>query len=248
MIRFAAKTEIGMVRKMNQDFCIASEDKPPLFILCDGMGGHSSGDIASRSAAESMETYIRLQSVLDLDEEKVKRILFGAISYANKVVFSRAQTAEEYAGMGTTADVCLIDFDVLYIGHVGDSRVYLFRNGELKKLTQDHSLVAEMVQKGIITEQEASVHPDKNVITRAVGTNRQVKPDFISLEMEQDDMILMCSDGLSNMLTESEIKNMLISSPNLEEVVQNLVKKANQNGGTDNITAVVIKKLLKEEA
>ncbi len=247
MIVFGEKTDVGKVRKVNQDFHIASADVPPLFILCDGMGGHQSGDIASRTAAESMETYIRLQSALDYDEEKAKRILCGAISYANKVVYERAQTDEMYTDMGTTADICMVDFDMLYIAHVGDSRVYLLRDGVLTLLTQDHSLVEEMLKNGLITENEAKMHPNKNVITRAVGTNRQVESDFYAVPLLQDDIILMCSDGLSNMLSESEIKNMLISGDGPQTAADNLVEKANENGGRDNITAIVIKKTLKED-
>ncbi|MBE7025632.1 MAG: Stp1/IreP family PP2C-type Ser/Thr phosphatase [Ruminococcaceae bacterium] len=248
MIAFAAKTDIGKVRKINQDYYLASADKPYLFILCDGMGGHKSGEVASRAAAESIETYIRMHSTLDLDDTKAERVLKGAVSYANNIVSTRASSHEDYTGMGTTTDVCMLDFDMLYIAHVGDSRVYLLREGKLSQLTTDHSYVEELVQSGLITEKEAMSHPDKNVITRAVGTNRTVECDFISTEIHQDDILLMCSDGLSNMLTESEIKNMLISDENPEQVVDNLIRCANDNGGRDNITAIVIKKLLKEEA
>lgn len=248
MITFAAKTDIGKARKMNQDYYRASGEAPSLFILCDGMGGHLSGDIASRSAAESAETFIRMQSSLDLCEAKVSRILKNAVSYANKIVYNRAQTTEDFSGMGTTMDICLVDFDTLYIAHVGDSRVYLFRGGELSQLTRDHSLVEEMVENGMITKSEAENHPNKNVITRAVGTNYSVENDFISLSLEKDDMILMCSDGLSNMLSEGEIKNALISDTNLDTVVTNLINRTNENGGRDNITAIVFKKTKKEEA
>lgn len=248
MIAFAAKTDIGKERKVNQDFCIASDDRPHLFILCDGMGGHRSGDVASRAAAESIETYVRMQSALDYDAAKAERVLKGAVSYANNIVFTRARGQSALSGMGTTADVCMVDFDMLYIAHVGDSRVYLLREGLLHQLTTDHSFVEELVQNGVITENEAKSHPNKNVITRAVGTNRNVECDFMSLELRQDDIVLMCSDGLSNMLTESEIKNMLISGENLEDVTENLIRRANENGGKDNITAIVIKKMLKEEA
>ncbi len=248
MIAFAAKTDIGKERKINQDFCIASSDRPYLFILCDGMGGHRSGDVASRTAAESIETYIRMQSALDYDEVKAERVLKGAVSYANNIVYTRAIGQEDFAGMGTTADVCMVDFDMLYIIHVGDSRVYLLREGLLQQLTTDHSYVEELVQSGLITENEAKSHPNKNVITRAVGTNRSVEGDFLSVKLCRDDILLMCSDGLSNMLTESEIKNMLISGEKPDDVAENLIRRANENGGKDNITAIVIKKLLKEEA
>ncbi len=248
MIAFAAKTDVGKERKMNQDFYLVSEERPSLFVLCDGMGGHLSGDIASRTAAESAETYVRMQSMLDLDENKASHILKNAVSYANKIVYNRAMENEALSGMGTTMDICLFDFDILYIAHVGDSRVYLLRDGVLSQLTTDHSLVEEMVQKGLISKDEAQSHPKKNIITRAVGTNHEVESDVISLTLRRDDLILMCSDGLSNMLSNGEIKNLLISGDTPEKVVSNLIYAANENGGQDNITAIVIKKLLKEEA
>lgn len=248
MIVFGAKTDVGKEREMNQDFCIASADRPHLFILCDGMGGHKSGDVASRTAADSIETYVRMQSALDYDAAKAERVLKGAVSYANNIVYTRALNMEELAGMGTTVDICMVDFDMLYIAHVGDSRVYLLREGILEQVTTDHSLVEEMVQNGLITEREAQSHPNKNVITRAVGTNKTVQCDFIARELHQDDILLMCSDGLSNMLTETEIKNILISSDKPQDIADELIEKANANGGKDNITAIVVKKLLKEGA
>lgn len=248
MIVYGAKTDIGKVRTMNQDYFIASAQRPHLFILCDGMGGHKSGEIASRTAAESIETYVRMHSTLDLDEGKAKRLLNGAVQYANNIVSTRAASNEAYQGMGTTTEVCLLDFDTLYIAHVGDSRVYLLREGKLTQLTKDHSYVEELVQNGLITEAEAKHHPDKNVITRAVGTNRTVECDFSALALKQGDTLLMCSDGLTNMLTESEMKNLLISDENPDIVVENLIDCANGKGGKDNITAIVIRKLLKEEA
>lgn len=248
MITFAAKTDIGKERKMNQDFYLASVELPPLFILCDGMGGHLSGDIASRTAAESAETFIRMQGTLDLNESKSKRILKNAVNYANKIVYGRAQTGEAFSGMGTTMDICLVDFDMLYIAHVGDSRVYLCRDGQMSRLTKDHSLVEEMVESGLISEAEAENHPKKNIITRAVGTNYTIENDFVAQPLLKDDIVLMCSDGLSNMLTETEIKNILIAEQNLETAVSKLINHANENGGRDNITAIAFKKNEKEEA
>lgn len=248
MITFAEKTDVGKERKINQDFCIVSGEKPALFILCDGMGGHLSGDVASRTAAESIETYVRLQDKLDLSTEKVEKILKRAISYANTIVYNRSLSNENFTGMGTTAVVCLNDFDMLYIAHVGDSRAYLLRNGEFSQLTKDHSLVEELIQSGMITKEEAASHPKKNVITRAVGTSETIESDFLALPFMQDDIVLICSDGLSNMLSDTEMKNLLISHNDMESVVSDLVASANQKGGTDNISAIVVKKLLKEEA
>ncbi len=248
MIVSFGKTDIGKTRKSNQDFFLTSTEQPYLFVLCDGMGGHSSGDVASRTTAESIKTYVHLQSTMDLDENKAEKLLKNAVSYANNVVHTRAKTSETFKGMGTTCDVCLLDFDKLYIVHVGDSRVYRLRQGVFSQLTKDHSLVDEMVEKGVITKEEAKTHPDKNIITRAVGTNPTVDIDFISDDLLPDDILLMCSDGLSNMVSDFDIKRLLISADKPEEIVNHLVGLANQNGGKDNITAVYIKVLAKEEA
>ncbi len=248
MIVSFGKTDIGKTRKVNQDYFLTSREQPYLFVLCDGMGGHSSGDVASRTAAESIKTYVHLQSTMDLDENKAEKLLKNAVSYANNVVHTRAKTCENFTGMGTTTDVCLLDFDKLYIVHVGDSRVYRLRQGVLSQLTKDHSLVDEMVQKGVITEEEAKTHPDKNIITRAVGTNPTVDIDFINEDLLPDDILLMCSDGLSYLISDFEKNRLLISAEDPVEVVNRLVTLANQNGGRDNITAVYIKVLAKEEA
>jgi len=245
MIKFSAKSNKGLVRETNQDSFFASGDRPPVFIVCDGMGGHASGDIASRSAVESIKNYIYMHTSMDLDEFKAKKLLGGAIEYANRIVYTRSNSKEDYNGMGTTADICLIDFEMLYVGHVGDSRVYLFRNGVLKQITRDHTLVEELIKYGTITEEEAKVHPNRHMITKAVGTDENTKWDFHSEELLNDDIILMCSDGLTNMLSEEEIINTLISSEDMDKVTQDLINKANTNGGTDNITTIVVK-IIKE--
>ncbi len=248
MIVYAAKTDVGKKREMNQDYFIVSEEKPQLFVLCDGMGGHNSGDVASRAAAASIENYVRLQSALDYDAQKAKRVLKGALSYANKIVYTRAVTSPKLSGMGTTADVCMVDFDTVYIAHVGDSRVYLLRDKTLCQLTRDHSLVAEMVERGLITEAEALGHPKKNVITRAVGTNQTVEADFLTTDFVIGDMILMCSDGLSNMLSKDEMQSILLEEEDGETIVEHLISRANEKGGKDNITAILMQKIAKEEA
>lgn len=247
MIVYAAKSDVGKEREMNQDFYLASEERPQLFVLCDGMGGHKSGDVASRTAAGSIETYIRLQDSLDYDSAEAEKVLREAVTYANKIVYSRASSNAALAGMGTTADVCLVDFDFVYIAHVGDSRVYALRGNTLVQITKDHSLVEEMVESGVITESEARVHPKKNVITRAIGTNKTVEADFISYPFRAGDILLMCSDGLSNMLSDAEIQTILSENTVPQDMVENLIASANQKGGKDNITAIVIKKLQKEE-
>lgn len=241
MIKYAAITNAGMEREVNQDFFYANGEAPPTFIVCDGMGGHAAGDIASRSAVQSISKYIKMHISFDMDARKAKTLLEGACKYANTLVLSRAKSAKQYSGMGTTADICLFDFDVLYICHVGDSRVYRCRGGALTQITKDHSLINDLLDNGTITPEEARTHPNRHMITRAVGTDEDLKCDFHIHELEDGDIILMCSDGLSNMLSDEQMKNTLLRFSDLDGAAKALVDKANENGGTDNITAVIIK-------
>ena len=220
LIEFAAKTDKGLVRTTNQDCFYASGGTKPLFVVCDGMGGHASGDIASRSAVNSA----------------VK----CACKYANSIVLTRSKTSPEYRGMGTTCDICFIAFDTLYLSHVGDSRVYLYRNDKLKLLTHDHTVVDELLLNGTITEEEAKNHPNRHMITRAVGTEADIECDFLSERLRDGDKILMCTDGLTNTVPESGIIRAVITGRSAAETVDILINKANENGGTDNITAVMI--------
>ena len=241
MIEYAAMTNKGMVRETNQDYYYASTEGKPLFILCDGMGGHASGDVASKSTAESVSRYIKMHVPFDLDSEKARTLLTGAVVFANKLVFARSKTSIDFKGMGTTCDVCMADFDIMYISHVGDSRVYLLRGTEITPLTQDHTLIEELVKNGTISKEEAENHPNKHMITRAVGTEKTIESDFIKQKMQDGDMFLMCSDGLTNMLTDVQIKDAMLVGGDLKTTVKMLVDRANENGGLDNITAVLIK-------
>ena len=241
MIEYAAMTNKGVVRETNQDFYFASTEGKPLFVLCDGMGGHASGDVASRSAAQSVGRYINMHAPYDIDAKKAQNLLVGAVEFANSIVFARSKTGIEFRGMGTTCDVCMPDFDIMYICHVGDSRVYHLRGTEIKHLTQDHTLIEELVKNGTITKEEAKNHPNKHMITRAVGTEKNIKCDFLVQEMKDGDMFLMCSDGLTNMLTDVQIKDAMLVGGDLKKTVKMLVDRANENGGIDNITAILIK-------
>lgn len=241
MIEYAAMTSKGIVRDTNQDYYLASTEGKPLFILCDGMGGHASGDVASKSAAQSISRYINMHVPYDIDEKKARSLLSGAVEFANTVVFARSKTGIEFRGMGTTCDVCMADFDIMYICHVGDSRVYLLRDTEIKHLTQDHTLIEELVKNGTITREEAENHPNKHMITRAVGTEKTIKCDFLAEKMQDGDMFLMCSDGLTNMMTDVQIKDAMLVGGDLKTTVKMLVDRANANGGLDNITAILIK-------
>jgi len=247
LIEFSAATDKGMIRQSNQDFYIAGESPVPLFILCDGMGGHEGGDIASKTAAESINKYISTHYSLDTDDEKAESLLRAAVDYANKIVYSRAKKMPQYSDMGTTCEVCFPDFEMLYMCHVGDSKIFLYRENELTQLTKDHTLIEELLKSGSITEKEVANHPARHVITRAVGTEETIESDFLKLEMRDGDILLMCSDGLTDMLTESAIKKVLLPGGDLKVMADKLIEKANENGGLDNITTIVLRYRKNEE-
>jgi PPM family protein phosphatase len=226
----AAATHAGRKRRRNED---AFVERPPLFAVADGMGGAQAGEVASRLAAAALED--------DADgatgpEERVVAL----IEEANRRVFQRANEDEAASGMGTTMTVALVDGDQVTIGHVGDSRAYRFRAGELEQLTDDHSLVAELVRSGRLTPEEADTHPQRSVITRAVGTDPDIDVDRFTVEAAPGDVYLICSDGLSDMLDERQIRDVFSEhSDDLEAAAKALVGAANRVGGDDNITVVV---------
>ena len=244
MLKAYAKTDIGRKRQLNQDFIYLSEmpvgNLPNLFIVADGMGGHNAGDYASRYAVETMVDVIGASF-----EKSPIKILGGAIERANTLIRQRAQEEKAYSGMGTTVVAATCIGKYLEVANVGDSRLYVI-NDTIMQITQDHSLVAEMVRMGGIDKESARNHPDKNIITRAIGARDYIEPDFFNLELQAGDMILLCSDGLTNMIDDEEIRRILSEGGSLEERVEKLVDTANQNGGKDNISVIVIEPLTDE--
>ena len=207
---------------------------PNLFIVADGMGGHKAGDYASREATKAIVEYIK-QS----DEENPIAVIGKAIELANNRLWEKSKESEDYAGMGTTMVVATIIEECLYVANVGDSRLYLL-NDEIKQITKDHSLVEEMIRLGGLDEEIARYHPKKNVITRAVGGGSEIRTDFFEIQLEPGDVILMCSDGLTNMVDDEEIKLLVEKQRDVVEKAESLVKAANENGGRDNITVTII--------
>ena len=236
-MRAFGKTDVGSVRSMNQDYLFYSTEPvgilPNLFIVADGMGGHKAGDYASRLSVESFVEYIA-----NANSETPLRVIADAVHYINKLVLSEAASNDDYRGMGTTFVVCFIMDQVLYVVNIGDSRLYLLDEG-ITQVTEDHSYVAIMVRAGEITKEEAAHHPDKNVITRAIGVAREAKADFFEVDLAKGDRILLCSDGLSNMVSDAEILH-IFNTCDIEFVADELIEVAKENGGLDNITAVVI--------
>ena len=238
-MRVFSATDIGQKRHMNQDFIFTSEESvgnlPNLFVVADGMGGHNAGDFASRYGVSVLVESVRRDK--NFNPVKVMR---NAIEAANREVFSQSRNDPSMAGMGTTMVVCTVVGGYAYIANVGDSRLYLAGSDSMTQITQDHSLIAEMVRLGELTPEEGRNHPDKNIITRAVGTNEDVKIDFFDVKLETGDQILMCSDGLSNMVEDQRIFEILKGEDTEEDKAQVLVDEANANGGRDNIAVIVV--------
>ena len=222
---------------MNQDYVFATDEPlgplPNLLVVADGMGGHKAGDFASRYTVETLEEEIK-HSLKESPEEAI----LSAIQTANHKLIQTAETDIKLDGMGTTLVVATVIDHTLYFANVGDSRLYLL-NQEIRQLSRDHSLVEEMVRLGGIKEEEARNHPDKNIITRAIGVKDIVEPDFYEFNLKRGDIILMCSDGLSNMVEDEEIFAIVKGSRDIVEAGQKLVERANENGGKDNISAVL---------
>lgn len=238
MIKTFSLTDVGMKRKLNQDYVFSSEEPvghlPNLFIVADGMGGHKAGDHASRCAVNTM-----VESIKANEDENPIRIIREAVERANHEVFVTANENPDMAGMGTTTVAATICEDVLYVANVGDSRLYVV-DDDIHQITKDHSLVEEMIRMGEIARGEARNHPDKNIITRAIGAADDIRIDFFDLNLKEGDLIVMCSDGLSNMVDDDEICMTMKGVSDVVEKAETLVKKANDNGGRDNIAVIVI--------
>lgn len=236
-------SDVGKIREINQDsFSYTDLDELPLFLVADGMGGHNAGEVASSIAVDTIKKmfYNSIDSFLARDID-VPQFIIDALSTANKEIMNMAKENAGYNGMGTTVTMAFLFENVLYVGHIGDSRAYLLRGCELVQLTQDHSLVAELVRNGSISQEEAINHPQKNIITRALGTNEEIKIDIISKEIEKDDIVILCTDGLTNMVSDERIKNILISNKDIQDSCNILIKTANDLGGFDNTTVMLIK-------
>lgn len=233
-----AVTDVGQTRLMNQDFVHFSDkpvgNLPNVFIVADGMGGHKAGDMAS-----SFTVYKFLEIVETSEEKDPITIIDHAIKVVNQLLIDKAKESEDYEGMGTTLVVATIINQILYVANVGDSRLYIL-NDEMQQITRDHSLVEEMVSLGEIQREEARKHEQKNIITRAIGGSDSVIADFFSVDIHQSDKIIMCTDGLSNMIEDEEIKQIVNHNNNIEEAAVELLNTANSNGGIDNISIIII--------
>lgn len=231
-------TDVGRRREMNQDYIYASEtpvgNLPNLFIVADGMGGHNAGDFASRYTVEHV-----VKAIADSGLSGPISLLGTALRQANAGLLALAAEDPKLRGMGTTFVGATITKDCLYVANVGDSRLYIL-NQEIVQVTKDHSLVQEMVRMGEMNQAQARFHPDKNIITRAVGAFKDIEADFFEVNVTPGDRILLCSDGLTNMLEDPQILRLMKSQADLAQGARQLVEAANQNGGKDNISVIIV--------
>lgn len=241
------KTDVGLMRTINQDSIFVSTQPignlPNLFIVADGMGGHKAGDVASREAIERFVKYACTTHMSD-----PANILDAGIISVNKDIFDMANSNRDYSGMGTTFVAASLVENHVYIANVGDSRLYLIGR-DIRQITRDHSLVEDMVRMGVLEREEARTHYKKNVITKAIGVadDKTSTPDIFEIEVENGDKLLLCSDGLTNMVEDYDIKKIVKDNDSIEDAVRELIRQANENGGKDNISAILIEPEIGEE-
>lgn len=238
MLNSYAMTDIGRTRLVNQDYVFSCMEPignlPNLFIVADGMGGHQAGDFASSYSVKKF-----LESVSLSLQKNPHKIFDDAIRYANRGLLEKSKENPELKGMGTTLVALTILGDKAYVANVGDSRLYCMED-VLTQITVDHSLVQEMIRLGELTRESARMHPDKNIITRAVGAGKDIRADYFEFTLTNKSVLLMCSDGLSNMVDDAQLAVLLRSAKTPEKIAKKLVEAANRNGGKDNIAVIVV--------
>ena len=238
MLKTFSITDVGQKRKLNQDYVFSSDRRignlSNVFIVADGMGGHNAGDYASKFTVNTM-----VEEIEKSFEQNPVRILENAIKRANQKLRAKASEDEQLYGMGTTVVAATVMGRYLQVANVGDSRLYVIGD-DIRQITRDHSLVQEMVRAGGLNPEEARTHKEKNIITRAIGADDTVDVDFFNVELEKGDIVLMCSDGLTNMLEDQEIRMIVSGQRDIIEKAQKLVDMANQHGGKDNIAVILI--------
>lgn len=250
MMEFALKSDIGQMRQLNEDYCgyFCDDDMDlALFVLADGMGGHNAGEVASKMTVDNIIK--KLSS--DFDSGKMKEsedtqayminLINLSIRYANNLVCDMAGMNRGLEGMGTTMVLLAICGRKAYIAHIGDSRAYIIDGLHITQLTTDHSYIEELIREGSISREEARLHPKRNQITRAIGVNDTVRPDFITIDIKEGNTFLLCSDGLSGILEDEEIRVIVSDAETAEEASKKLLNEANSRGGYDNVSVVIVK-------
>ncbi|RJQ04189.1 MAG: Stp1/IreP family PP2C-type Ser/Thr phosphatase [Bacillota bacterium] len=244
-MRVSVRSDIGLVRQTNQDSYVhrvfergSGLDSPPVHVfgVADGMGGYQAGEVASRLALDVVASEVEKAAKAG---RPLGQALSEAMIEANREVVRQGLSDPTCTGMGTTVTVALVSGGVLHVGHVGDSRAYIVRGGKLEQVTQDHSLVGELVRNGDITEEQAQMHPQRNILTQAFGSDLRVKPDLSTASLQDGDMVFLCTDGLTGAIQTAEIEDILAAAGDLDEAASKLVAIANERGGHDNVTVLV---------
>lgn len=236
-----SRTDVGLVREINQDACRYGmlSDTCAWAVVCDGMGGENGGNVASKIAVETISDIIQSEYLDELSDETLSDLIIKAVQTANNNIYQTAINDISLSGMGTTAELAFLRNNLLYIAHVGDSRAYIMRGNKIKQITKDHSLVQEMIESGELTPEEAKVHPNKNLITRALGISEDIKLDFIEAPAQSGDILILTTDGLTNYVYEDEMVS-VISNGDVSSACEHLVDMAKSAGGSDNITVTLI--------
>lgn len=239
-MEFGFKTDTGKIRNINQDAFFVMPDER-IFLVADGVGGHNDGELASRTVMADIAEYVKEHPLSqDADDAAVKEYFGSLIDLANTHVFSMARRNTP-GGMATTLVALFLGRKKAYAANVGDSRLYLVRDGSIRQITEDHTYVNNLIKEGIITKEQAQTHPDKNMITRAIGAEAKVRPDYFDFEIQKGDVFVLCTDGLYNEVSDQELCETLISAKDMRTVCSSLVEKANSRGGADNITVVSVR-------
>ena len=238
-MNMSACTHKGKIRSANEDNCYISTGDLTYLVVADGMGGHKGGKIASSTVIECIKSYLSADRMKNC--ENIPECLLKCVDYANLTVYKKASSEENLVGMGTTLVMLYISGDTAYVLNVGDSRCYQIRDKKIKQITKDHSVVQELFDNGKIEFSDMKKHPNKNIITRAIGTDFNVKCDVFEVYLKEDDGFILCSDGLSNMIEDEEILKIFLESSDTKECANKLVEMANDAGGTDNITVIAAK-------
>lgn len=243
MVEVFGLSDVGCIRELNEDcYCICGfgdNSERGFCILADGMGGHNAGEVASQNAVKLIAE--EMNRLLESGEKEIPGQLSRAVSVANTGVYTMASENPIHRGMGTTVVTAFIDDGTAYVANVGDSRAYAVRDDEIVQITTDHSVVSELVMRGTITKEEARLHPQKNIITRAVGTDKSVRTDIFEYNYSPGDVMIICSDGLSTMLDDNRILEIIKSKKTSEDTVNSLIAAAKDEGGLDNITVICIR-------
>ena len=241
MISVGFKTDKGMMRSGNEDSLFVLPDQQ-LYIVADGVGGHNSGELASRMSVGYMAQYVAMNPLSAVQSKRdLKKYFLDCFQGANELIYRKSKEEEGNSGMATTTVLCYLDSTDCYVVNVGDSRAYLVRDKVMRQLTEDHTLVQDMLRSGLLTKEEAKTHPDRNMITRAIGGEETIEPDFYRFETCPGDVILLCTDGLYGEVSADKILALASEYTSMHQLAKRLVDEANEAGGKDNISVVCIR-------